>query len=64
LFERLIRLTFYVQYAPMLSFGYLHNIIYLGNTSLPWHNIDPKENHKQFIKDNEFSSSSGSDAHG
>jgi len=47
----------------MLRFKYLH-IIHLGNTSLPWHNIDPKENHKQFIKDNEFSSSSGSVEHG
>lgn len=37
---------------------------YLGNTSLPWHNIEPKENQRQFINDSEFSSSSGSVVHG
>lgn len=37
---------------------------YLGNTSLPWHSMEPSENHRQLIRDNEFSSSSGSEEHG
>lgn len=40
------------------------HVIYLGNTSLPWHNMEPSENHRQLIKDKEFSSSSGSEEHG